>query len=109
MIGAGTVINPILKVVTTLAILAAVSIFIIKPILDTTESSSDAAREQSERISREAEERSRAIELRVSRTIALSAVQTARLSGDNARAQRILECIRRAGDNPDKMDFCRAR
>ena len=36
MLGAGTIINPILKVVTTVAILAAAYIFIVKPILDTT-------------------------------------------------------------------------
>ena len=37
MIGAGTIINPILKIVTTVAILAAVYFFILKPILDTGE------------------------------------------------------------------------
>ena len=37
MIGAGTVISPIIKIVTTVAILAAVYFFIVKPTLDTTE------------------------------------------------------------------------
>jgi hypothetical protein len=37
VIGAGTVINPIIKIVTTVAILAAVYFFAIKPVLDTTE------------------------------------------------------------------------
>ena len=37
MIGAESVIGPILKLVVTVAILAAVGIFIVKPILDTTE------------------------------------------------------------------------
>ena len=37
MLGAGTVINPIIKIVTTVAILAAVYFFIVKPTLDTTE------------------------------------------------------------------------
>ena len=37
MLGAETVIGPIIKVVVTVAILAAVGIFIVKPILDTTE------------------------------------------------------------------------
>jgi hypothetical protein len=36
MLGAGTVINPILKIVTTVAVLAAVYFFIVKPVLDTT-------------------------------------------------------------------------
>jgi hypothetical protein len=37
MLGAGTIINPIIKIVTTVAILAAVYFFIVKPTLDTTE------------------------------------------------------------------------
>jgi hypothetical protein len=41
MLGAGTVINPIIKIVTVVAILAATYIFIVKPILDTTESTID--------------------------------------------------------------------
>ena len=36
MLGAGTIINPIIKIVTTVAILAAVYFFIVKPTLDTT-------------------------------------------------------------------------
>jgi hypothetical protein len=36
MLGAGTVINPIIKIVTTVAVLAAAYFFIVKPILDTT-------------------------------------------------------------------------
>jgi len=43
MLGAGTVINPIIKIVTTVAILAAAYLFIVKPVLNTT----DKAFEQS--------------------------------------------------------------
>ena len=43
MIGAGTVINPIIKIVTTVAILAAVGIFIVKPVLETTEKAVEGA------------------------------------------------------------------
>jgi hypothetical protein len=42
MLGAGTVINPIIKIVTVVAILAATYFFIVKPVLDTTERSFDA-------------------------------------------------------------------
>ena len=42
MLGAGTVINPIIKIVTTVAILAAVYIFIVKPALDTTNNAFDS-------------------------------------------------------------------
>jgi hypothetical protein len=37
VLGAETVIGPVIKLVVTVAILAAVGIFIVKPILDTTE------------------------------------------------------------------------
>jgi hypothetical protein len=36
MLGAGTIINPIIKIVTTVVILGAVYLFIVKPTLDTT-------------------------------------------------------------------------
>jgi F0F1-type ATP synthase membrane subunit b/b' len=37
MIGAGTFINPLIKVITTVAILAAVYFFFVQPALETTE------------------------------------------------------------------------
>ena len=42
MIGAGTFINPLIKVITTVAILAAVYFFFVKPALDTTEDISNS-------------------------------------------------------------------
>ena len=36
MLGAGTIINPIIKIVTTVVILGAVYLFFVKPTLDTT-------------------------------------------------------------------------
>ena len=51
MVGAGTIINPILKVVTTVAILAAVYFFIVKPSLETTERISSGINENSQNIS----------------------------------------------------------
>lgn len=38
MIGAGTIINPLIKIVTVVAILGASYLFIVKPVLDTTDS-----------------------------------------------------------------------
>jgi hypothetical protein len=108
MIGAGTFLNPVLKIATVVAILAAVSIFIVKPVLETSESASDSAREQGERISRQAEEHSRRVQLNVARGIALDAARSARIAGDRERARRIVECVKRAGDDPVEMDFCRA-
>jgi len=36
MVGASTFINPLLKIVTTIAILGAIYLFFVKPIIDTT-------------------------------------------------------------------------
>lgn len=38
MLGAGTIINPIIKIVTVVALLGAAYLFVVKPILDTTDS-----------------------------------------------------------------------
>jgi hypothetical protein len=45
MIGAGTIINPIIKVITTILILGAVYLFFVKPALDTTENISNSITE----------------------------------------------------------------
>jgi hypothetical protein len=42
MLGAGTVINPIIKIITTVVILGAVYLFLVKPALDTTNSAFDS-------------------------------------------------------------------
>ena len=47
MLGAGTVINPIIKIVTTVVILGAVYLFFVKPALDTTENISNSINESS--------------------------------------------------------------
>ena len=41
MIGAGTIINPIIKIVTTVVILGAIYLFFVKPVLDTTNNAFD--------------------------------------------------------------------
>jgi hypothetical protein len=45
MIGAGTIINPIIKIITTILILGAVYLFFVKPALDTTENISNSITE----------------------------------------------------------------
>ena len=45
MLGAGTIINPIIKIVTTVVILGAVYLFFVKPALDTTKDITDSVNE----------------------------------------------------------------
>ena len=108
MIGAGTVINPIVKIVTTVAILAAISIFVVKPILETTEKISVDSQKRSQRIQRQSERRSQQIQMSVARTQALAAASIARSTGDVKRARRITACIHGAR-TVERMDFCRAK
>jgi hypothetical protein len=42
MLGAGTFINPLIKLITTLLILGAIYLFFVKPALDTTNKAFDA-------------------------------------------------------------------
>lgn len=59
MLGAGTIINPITKVITTVAILAAVYFFILKPALESTERISSSVTESSRTSSATSSSRSR--------------------------------------------------
>jgi hypothetical protein len=60
VIGAGTIINPIIKVVTTVVVFGAAYLFIVKPILDTTDKAIDEAGQQFRQSQSEAAQLSRA-------------------------------------------------
>lgn len=105
MLGAGTIINPILKIVTTVAILAAVGIFIIKPVLQTTEDISNDVNES----------------VRNSLDTGLGAAADAELNSARSRAKGYLSslasswpaaavelrtCIKDAGNDVQEMNFC---
>jgi hypothetical protein len=90
VIGAGTFINPLIKVVVTVAILAAVYFFFVKPALDTSEDISNSVNESIGR-----------------------SFDSANDSFDNAfnnpavnRAQKLGECVTKAGGNVDKINKC---
>jgi hypothetical protein len=82
VIGAGTVISPIIKIVTTVAILAAIGFFIVRPILDTTDKAIDSAGDQIRRAQQHA----------------------AQGRGDDAR--RVRDCVKRAEFKPAAMQRC---
>jgi hypothetical protein len=103
VIGAGTIINPIIKVVTTVAILGAVYLFIVKPALDTTEDITDRAFESSS-----------SLQESIQNDIQES-LDAADLSGniplpDSARkAQRLGDCVTAADGDLDRIERCMAR
>jgi hypothetical protein len=105
LIGAGTVINPIVKIVTTVAILAAVGFFIVKPILDTTE---EVSRQTSDSI-RQAQESSRelsaGINLDISRSRTHSFIQSL-ASTWPAAARAARACMHSAGQALPALQQC---
>jgi hypothetical protein len=105
VIGAGTVINPIVKIVTTVAILAAVGIFIVKPILDTTEKAIDETGRQIQASQRAGEEASREFDLDFARTRSHGYVQSL-ASAWPAAARAVRGCVRGAGSELGAMKQC---
>ncbi len=105
MLGAGTVINPIIKVITTVAILAAVGIFIVRPVLDTTENAIDSVNDQVRNAQQQSQQASTDFDLDFSRTRAESFAGS--LQGTwPAAAREIKGCIKQAGDDARAMSRC---
>jgi type II secretory pathway pseudopilin PulG len=105
LIGAGTFINPIVKVVTTVAILGAVYLFIVRPILDTTEEVAGRTQDQIEQAQADA--------ARTSEQAALSSAEsragsylTSLQNTWPAAAREIKSCVRDAKGDADAMERC---
>jgi hypothetical protein len=105
VIGAGTVINPIIKIVTTVAILAAVGIFIVKPILDTTEKAIDEAGRQVKASQQASRQASEDFDLDFSRNRAQSFAQSLQ-SNWPAAAREIRSCVKKASGDARAMERC---
>ena len=113
MIGAGTIINPILKIVTTVAVLAAAYFFIVRPVLDTTEEIVDKAGDQFQ-ISTGPGGSSFGggsfgggnFDLEAARSSAES-YATSLQGGWPEAAREIKECMRDAGRDAKAMEGCR--
>jgi len=109
MIGASTVINPIIKIVTTVAILAAVGIFIVRPILDTTEKTIQQVNDNVRQSQQQAQQDSRdlsqniAIETAQSRTSSFIASLNATWP---AAGKKTRSCLKQAGDQLGPVKKC---
>ena len=105
MIGAGTIINPILKVVTTVAILGAIYIFIVKPVLDTTESISGSVAEQTRQAQIDAAKASDEFDLNFAKDRAESFASSLRTQWPEA-AREVTDCMRKADKDAKAMERC---
>ena len=102
MLGAGTIINPLIKIVTTVAILAAVYFFIVKPTLDTTE---EVVEKAGQGIAATQEEAGEAFDLDFARSRARSFADSLRGTWP-AAAREVTGCVKSAGDEARAMARC---
>jgi predicted PurR-regulated permease PerM len=102
MIGAGTFISPLIKIVTTVAILAAAYFFIVKPVLDTTESAFDSVGSGIEGFN----DFSPSIQdsIRDAEKIQKKAQESSQAQIDEAN--KLLDCIADAGGDVEEIERC---
>jgi F0F1-type ATP synthase membrane subunit b/b' len=112
MIGAGTVISPIVRIVTTVAILAAVYFFIVKPTLDTTKDITDSVTGSVNEATHEALQavpsntpNSNKLQRQIQHSID-QAQQSGGSSEAVAQAQKLGECMQQAVGNVDAVQAC---
>ena len=94
MIGAGTIINPLIKVVTTVAILAAVYFLLVKPVLDTTNDAFESVGLDG------------IPSLETLPTDIQDQIDSALDGTDSADARRLADCIARVEPDTDKIQRC---
>jgi predicted PurR-regulated permease PerM len=109
MIGAGTIISPIIKVVTTVAILGAVYLFIVKPTLDTTE---DITKSVNDSIGQSFDSLggvSPQVKKSVRQAQKLQQQQQQASQQQIQQASKLLSCIQKANNDVDKITACNSR
>jgi hypothetical protein len=105
VIGAGTVINPIIKIVTTVVILGAVYLFFVKPALDTTEEITDRAFDSSSALQ---EDIQNDIRESLDSVPQIDAGQVV-IPSSAKKAQKLGDCVTAAGTDIDKINRCMER
>ena len=109
MIGAGTFISPLIKVVTTVAILAAVYFFIVKPTLDTTNDVIDRSFDAFSPAIEQAQDVGPQIERSIKQAQKLQETSAQTSSQQIQQASKLLDCINAASGNVDKIQTCNAK
>jgi F0F1-type ATP synthase membrane subunit b/b' len=105
MIGAGTFISPLIKIITTVAILAAVYFFIVKPVLETTESTIDRSFESFEVF----DDLQPDVQQSIRKAERLQEQQQAASAARIEEANRLLDCITEAGSDTARIGRCNQR
>ncbi|MEO8091139.1 MAG: hypothetical protein ABI726_00340 [bacterium] len=109
MIGAGTFISPLIKIVTTVAILAGVYFFILKPTLDTTNDAIDRSFDAFSPAIEDAENAGPQIEKAIKQAQKLQESSAQTSSQQIQQANKLLGCINGASGDVDKIQACNAK
>ena len=105
MLGAGAVINPIIKIVTTVAVLAAIYFFIVKPVLDTTETVSSGFNESLGGVSKSVNKSiKQANEAAAQQGAGTVTFESEGLSPK--QADTLLKCVQNAGGDVNAIQAC---
>jgi len=105
MIGAGTVINPIIKVVTTVAILAAVYFLILRPVFDTTSKVIDDTSKSIRDASQQSQDAFHDSQVQSAQSRASSYAQSLQ-SGWPAASREVRGCVHMAGNDLGELNRC---
>ena len=105
MIGAGTFISPLLKILTTVAILAAAYFFIVKPVLDTTDNAINRGFEQFDNFG----ELTPNVQQSIRQAERLREQQAASSAAQVEEANKLLKCITDAAGNVTVIQRCNQR
>jgi hypothetical protein len=105
MVGAGTFLNPLLKIVTVVAVLAASYFFIVRPILDTTESTIDRAFDESSNIQKSVQKSIKQANQQAAQQGA-GGVQFEASGLTAKQAERIQDCVTDAAGDVNKLQAC---
>jgi hypothetical protein len=123
MLGADTFVSALLRIVGTVAVLAAVYFFIVKPVLHTTEKVSHDASRQSRQNQRIVQRNIRRAQRQANRAVRQAGLQAhqatiqvqkathghagqANLSGLPKDARRVIRCLQNANGNVTKLERC---
>jgi F0F1-type ATP synthase membrane subunit b/b' len=106
MIGAGTFINPLLRIITTVVILGAVYLFLVKPILDTTNDTIDRAFQSAQPALNQLNQTQRQAQRQLHDAGIDQRRATAIANDAQQDADRLLGCIDRANGDAGRIAAC---
>ena len=102
MIGAGTFINPLLKVLTTVAILVAAYFLIVRPVLDTTDKAFETVSPAFEGLDDVGSDVRRSVRQAERIQVREQAASSARIE----EANKLLGCITDAAGDTNRIERC---